>query len=420
MTREQENNNTRSGSNLIKLSENTVGNTSSTTDVDYYKLLSVEKGVYKLTFSSPSAQIASYSLSVFSDSGFLIAAYEIGRDASLYTPIPSTGDYYISIAPINQFRLVTDDYNFTLSSTPLESNNFESESNDRPESPTILSINSNMTGQLSSNKDIDIYRFSVNAPAVYSLTIKPPTESLIEYLKVGIYDSAGKLLAQHYVGYTEQAIFAAKISGSYYVAVESSDNPYTYTSDEYQLQLSLTDRKVQDFEYEYNDDRYTANPINQAATVFGQIAEPGDNDYYQVEFSTPGIAEVTFTSPIPAAIKLPVFRLSMYDSSGTLQSSYLTGPSNTLLFPINRAGGYSFSVAAGSDFFYDNDLDTSTSDRLYGFSASLLPQSPFLWEIEPNNTEVRANILNTGVITSGQLSTYSDLDYYSLVTTEPT
>ncbi len=164
-------------------------------------------------------------------------------------------------------------------------------------------------------------------------------------------------------------------------------------------------------ESEPNGTRSAANSLLLATPIIGTLATYTDVDYYAVTATSAGTLSVAFDVPTNSTFS-DYFKLGLYNSSGTLLSMFSTGVDKTYTAGVGAAGTYYIGVTGNdylSGFYY--------SSGQYSLTATIAAGSANGAESEPNNSVSTADAMTLGTAITGQLSSYTDLDYYSVTAT---
>jgi hypothetical protein len=164
-------------------------------------------------------------------------------------------------------------------------------------------------------------------------------------------------------------------------------------------------------ESEPNGTRGTANAISLNTSVVGFLLAYTDIDYYSVAATAAGTLSVVFDVPTNSSSS-DYFKLGLYDASGTLLSLFSTGVDKTYSVGIAAAGTYYISVT-GNDYldgyYYSSGQYSLTVSNVAGATNGS--------ESEANDTRATSDTATLGTAITGQLSSYTDLDYYSVAAT---
>lgn len=147
---------------IIELDKKYTGNLTTEDDIDYYKFTLNEKRKVWIDFShqKTSTRDTLWSLSLLGDSeGSILSLNSTGENANITSDgvrLPA-GNYYLKI---KNYYWSDMDYSFCINSKK-EGDDFETEENNDYGTATKISINSNITGNVQSEDDVDFYRFDL-------------------------------------------------------------------------------------------------------------------------------------------------------------------------------------------------------------------------------------------------------------------
>ena len=154
-------------------------------------------------------------------------------------------------------------------------------------------------------------------------------------------------------------------------------------------------------ETELNNTLATANLVALGVVVTGQLSTSADIDVYKVTATSAGTLSVIFD--VPTSSSLDYFQLGLFNSAGTLLSLFSTGVDKTYTVGATAAGSYYVGVLSAS--YYSNAQYSLTVSNSAGGAGG--------YEAESNDTRATADATTLGVAIAGQLSSTSDIDYYT-------
>lgn len=153
----------------------------------------------------------------------------------------------------------------------------ESESNNTAATANTISINSTITGNISSSSDVDWYKFTTSNKGYFNLTFEHTfVESTSSYWRISIFDSTG---VNNITGGTNNYFYVRGNSnggssnygipaGTYYVKVQKDDY---HSANDYSVTVNFT--AASDWETENNNTKDTSNSlqVNQLSALSGEI-----------------------------------------------------------------------------------------------------------------------------------------------------
>ncbi|QAU35559.1 pre-peptidase C-terminal domain-containing protein [Janthinobacterium sp. 17J80-10] len=403
---ETELNDSLASANSISSATLVNGRVSTETDVDWYRLTVDAPGALNLTFdaASNSAYYAYFKVAITNASGAVLSQMTTGEDFSVGLNIAAAGTYYISVGAAWAYNYSTDVYSFSVNSTATNPD-YETESNNSRATANSVSSGSTVTGQLATASDTDYYAISVGASGVLNVNFDAPATY---DFNIGVYDSAGNLLAQRRTGSDVTFNVGTAASGTYYVSLSAADT-YQVPTNPYSLTLTSTAGGSAAYESEENNTQDTADSLTQAAPISGQLHSSSDVDWYALAISAPGSVNITFDSPSDSPY-YAYFTVTVTDANGNILAGQHTGSDFSFNFGVAEAGTY--YVAVSSDYFQvDSNAYTLTMAAAAGGQAA--------YESELNNSRETADQVQQGSPISGQLSSEADTDWFALSVAAP-
>ena len=136
----------------------------------------------------------------------------------------------------------------------------------------------------------------------------------------------------------------------------------------------------------------------------GQLSSSSDLDAYSIVVSSAGTVTLDFDAPTNSSYS-DYFGVTLFDSGGNVLASQSTGQDTSFSAGIGSAGTY-YAVVDAPSYYHDSGQYglTVTTGGSVGSS-----------ETEDNGSVSSADVLSSGAQIMGQLSSSSDVDYYSIV-----
>ena len=396
---ELESNNTRATANSGVLGTVITGQLTTSSDIDYYRVIATTAGSLSVVFDVPTSSTYSdyFELGVYNNAGTLLSLYATGTDKTYTIGAPSSGNYFIGVS--SSYFYSASQYSITVSNTTATANSFESESNNSTETADVLTLGGTMKGQLSTTSDVDCYSVTTTTAGTLSVVFDVPTNNAYsDYFDLGLYNSAGTLLSLFTTGTDKTYTVGAPTVGTYYVGVASN---YYYNSGQYSITVSNTAATSDAYEAESNNTLSTANTMALGTAISGQLASNADNDYFKIEANQASVITVTFDAPTNSSFT-DYFSVQILDVNGTVIASHETGKDITFQAAVGAAGSYYVKVDS-TNYYYNSEQYKLTASVSSGNSG---------FELEPNNN--LANAIQSGVAIRGQVATSSDLDWFVL------
>ncbi|HOL52243.1 MAG TPA: hypothetical protein PLM91_08610 [Bacillota bacterium] len=272
----------------------------------------------------------------------------------------------------------------------------EREPNYNIASANPIAVNTNVTGAISTDGDIDMYKVTVTTHGTFHVTCTQPADFFMAILnEAGSQIAGGDLGSSGTTMVLNADVFEP---GNYYILVRGysgnikSDTPYT---------LRAEFREARDA-FEPNDNVNLASAVVSGRQFDSFIYRPGDIDYYSVSVSGPATIKVTSTQPAD-------YYLSIVDSSGTkeLYGGDLGSKGTNMLLEgdVYDPGTY-YVVMRGynKDIYEMHTPYTMTITVTHGGTD----------RFEPNDTPGQAAVPPLGQTFAAFISRPGDLDYYKV------
>ena len=225
---ESESNNSVDTATSISVNTNVSGNLASSSDVDWYKFTIGQDGYFNITFqhelidtSRTYWQIRLYDSTgvnfIDGNSSYFGVTGNSNRTTNTFGV--KAGTYYIKI---------NDDYysgvNYTLNVKFVPASDWETENNNSKDNSNSIKVNSSFKGALSTDGDLDWYKFTVPSQCDLAITLNYASlESSRTYWVIYLYDSTGvtKLLTLNCKGNVTSSTseYVTVPSGTYYVRI---------------------------------------------------------------------------------------------------------------------------------------------------------------------------------------------------------
>ena len=291
----------------------------------------------------------------------------------------------------------------------------EVESNNSAKTATEISVNSTISGNLSSSDDEDWFKVIIPQDGVISIDFKH--DNLYDdryYWAIALFHSDGSTHVSEgntvYVvkGNKDRELPEFGVSaGTYYVQIKAWD---VFSSSNYNFQVVYTESAT--YEKENNNNAQNATVINPNITYSGAINQDDDVDWYKVIIMNDGVISVDFKHE-NLFDEQYFWSIELYHSDGTSQIS----DSNTRYVVKGNADRVlpEFGVSAGTYYVkiysYSDDCNTST------YSFSITHRENDCFESETNNTYKKATSIEFGKRYYGAINASSDVDWYKVILT---
>lgn len=385
----------------IPLNSTINASITSSTDVDYYKIVVPTAGWdISLLLKDLSANL---DLELLNSSGYLVDIYK-GRSSynnlleeKISYQVPSPGTYYIKVYGRNGVT--------TASCYTLENEFFENtcpganEPNENFSEATLLSPNNSVQGAINTAWDRDYYKFP-NLPA--GTLIKVNLTGLSVDLDMQMYNEQGNYVAYSgkYYPYDENITYVTPAEGTYYLRIYGWRNAYSRHC--YTLSNDITLPCENAYEPNQWSSQAAKIPLNSTVSAEFTQGERYDYDWYKVEIPESGSFSVTLsgaTAQYALAIYSPSF-------ASLVNDNYYLSSDKTLEYQVQEPGTYyiravNFSIPFGIGCY---SLTTN-------FIGECQP-------MEPNNTLSNAIQQDLNSYLKSNFDSNTDQDYYKYNITE--
>ena len=264
-----------------------------------------------------------------------------------------------------------------------------------------IALGTDVTGAISTNGDVDMYKVTVPTHGTFHVTCTQPADFYMAILNgAGTQIAGGDLGSPGTTMVLDADVFEP---GNYYILVRGyssshvSDTPYT---------LRAEFREARDA-FEPNDSIQQASTVVSGKQFDSFIYRPGDIDYYRIDVSWPSSIKVTSTQPAD-------YHLSVVDSSGTKQlyGGDLGTPGKDMLLEVDvyEPGTYYVVMRGYSSSHYNMHTP-------YTMTITVTPGGPD--RFEPNDAPEQASVPALGQPFAAFISRPGDKDYYKVNITGP-
>lgn len=294
----------------------------------------------------------------------------------------------------------------------------EAEPNNNLTTATQIQLNQRYTGKISSDSDLDFFKFDVTETGYFHLSLTHLNTEIDQNggWNITLYDtefneiySYTNLISLHSA--TDDISFAP---GTYYFKI-SAYNSYFHAHDTYQIQASFVADRF--YEIEYNDSIKTASSIDLNSAYMARIHNASDVDYYQFTTTKNGYFNLHFSHLNTDIDGNGGWNITLFNEQGETLKSYTNVRDltyKTMNFGIAK-GTYYIKIMPYNTYFY-------TSSQ---YSIKINYKASTTFEAENNNKKKHANTLSIkkknkkykGTI-SGVISNWNDIDYYKVKITK--
>ncbi|MGN9020215.1 pre-peptidase C-terminal domain-containing protein [Lachnospiraceae bacterium HCP1S3_C3] len=279
---ELESNNTIEESNGIEVNRQYWGKLASDEDVDYYKFKIENAGKISITFQHSKIDNGDRLWEIYlidsKTDNEIIQFNSVGgttNGESDVARIPA-GEYYVRV---NSYYYSDKDYMFKVNFSE-ESDLYEKEPNDQIDIANNININTNYSGNLQSDRDVDYYKFSIENKGKINISFEHEKidsgDRLWEvYLLDGVSDNTIITLFSSGREAILQSDCARIPPGDYYLKI----NSYDYSNKDYNFTVNFESESEQ-YESENNNEFSLANDLTMGKKYIGNIQTDNDVDYY--------------------------------------------------------------------------------------------------------------------------------------------
>ena len=404
---EREVNDTPDRATAIRLNEDVLGSLAMADDVDFYAFTLDAPGSVRLTLRHEYLDVegACYQLTLGQGpNGDVLYAENLpGRAGEWTSPelFLAEGGYTLRVEPA-----AFTDASYTLRVDGAGDAGVERERNDAFADATPVAVNAAVRGSLTRDGDVDIYRFSLDAPAEVTLAHAHEYLDTDETLFIAeLFDErldgawAECRLSGRDWAHASDALYLP--AGTYYLryrAGERTDVPYSFT---------VRAVPMAGIEAERNDTYAQATPLSLDAACSGSLAREGDEDFFRLTLAETSAVRIGFVFEFLDSDE-PCFDLSLDLSPGdTYWRGSLAGRDNLFLSD-------ELILPAGTCYLHLKAANWT--GRPYTLRVAATPCASA--EAERNETFAAATPMELGVPVKGILAGEDDVDCYRLTIDE--
>lgn len=253
-------------------------------------------------------------------------------------------------------------------------------------------------GVLSDSYDEDYYSVTLSNPGKIDVKIN---RSLSTRYRVILYNAQREEMEDYSTSYNADK-GAAKLfsqglpAGTYYIRVDH----YEGNSQNVNYQLEVDYKQSNNYEKEFNNDRYTANPISLNNQYNGWA--DSDSDFYVFELPSDGEVKVALNQALRTK-----YEISLYDASGNeMEDWYTYYGIDQMITPIH------IGLPKGTYYLRVRTDDGEMSNIPYRLKVNFKATSSI--ETEDNESRALADSISLNKAMKGIMSWSSDFDYYRL------
>lgn len=406
-------NNTKSTAMEINVNDTITDNLASENDANWYKITLDKDSFTSITFEheSTGASGETWALYLYESDG-VTKVRNIGYAGDSTLNISSNvglpaGDYYIKVVD-GYYRYSESNYNLTVNSSASDS--WETENNGKISAADNIGVNTEYTGSILNNDDIDYYKFTIDDDGYLAINLQHDTiDSSSSYWKAIIYKEDGETVMMNadFVGSKPNVTSTATglEAGTYYLKIISSSNQ---SSMDYIFNIKYT--ADPNFETELNNTMMTSDEIKLDTDYKGIISDSSDIDWYKFTVDKEGYLNLDF-------------KHDTIDSTSSYWSAYIyeedgTTLVNSMSFVGNKAltSSSSMALTKGNYYIKFTNCSYNTSNLEYTFNLAMTESTE--WETEDNDTKSKANAVELNTVSNASLMNESDVDWFKFTLDE--
>lgn len=395
--------------------------TSRTSVTHWYKFTMSKAGMVQLKFAHANLSSASNSTAwridfIADQVGGLVTVTSGMQDTQNQTAKIGldAGTYYVQIIGTGVLTVGSAAYSFSVQ---YEDTYCETEQNNTiATADNYDRLGQTITGSISSASDTDYYKITSTTKGYLSFQLQHDKVSgrlSTDIYSVAVCDAAGNTLytmtSKKDEEKTESINFGLdagtyylKVSGIQYMDASGSLTVQGANGETYKLKASWTN--ADNWESESNDDINTADTMTSGKAVYGSLYGVSDSDYYGFQTTKDGYIVINLQhSKVTGRQKKAIYAVTVCDTSGNsiYEMTSKAEDESTDSIKLGLSAGKYYIKVAGQNAYYGGNYVIKTT-----FKACST------WEHESNDTYDTANTAVSGTIYSGDIRTYSDVDYF--------
>lgn len=395
--------------------------TSRTSVTHWYKFTMSKAGMVQLKFAHANLSSASNSTAwridfIADQVGGLVTVTSGMQDTQNQTAKIGldAGTYYVQITGTGVLTVGSAAYSFSVQ---YEDTYCETEQNNTiATADNYDRLGQTITGSISSASDTDYYKITSTTKGYLSFQLQHDKVSgrlSTDIYSVAVCDAAGNTLYTMTSKKDEEksesvnfgldaGTYYLKVSGIQYMDASGSLTVQGANGETYKLKVSWTN--ADNWESESNDDINTADTMTSGKAVYGSLYGVSDSDYYGFQTTKDGYIVINLQhSKVTGWQNKAIYAVTVCDTSGNSIYEMISKAEDEFTDSIKlglSAGKYYIKVA-GQNAYYGGNYVIKTT-----FKACST------WEHESNDTYDTANTAVSGTTYSGDIRTYSDVDYF--------
>lgn len=395
--------------------------TSRTSVTHWYKFTMSKAGMVQLKFAHANLSSASNSTAwridfIADQVGGLVTVTSGMQDTQNQTAKIGldAGTYYVQITGTGVLTVGSAAYSFSVQ---YEDTYCETEQNNTiATADNYDRLGQTITGSISSASDTDYYKITSTTKGYLSFQLQHDKVSgrlSTDIYSVAVCDAAGNTMytmtSKKDEEKTESVNFGLdagtyylKVSGIQYMDASGSLTVQGANGETYKLKASWTN--ADNWESESNDDINTADTMTSGKAVYGSLYGVSDSDYYGFQTTKDGYIVINLQhSKVTGRQNKAIYAVTVCDTSGNsiYEMTSKVEDESTDSIKLGLSAGKYYIKVAGQNAYYGGNYVIKTT-----FKACST------WEHESNDTYDTANTAVSGTTYSGDIRTYSDVDYF--------
>ena len=367
----------------ITSGDSIVGTISSTSDKDYYAIVTDSEGTLTVKFETDVDQYEGYEIFILDASGNVLASEICDRDCvssqgesrSISVGLSAAGTYFVFVRSESSYTTPEGTYTMTATFVAGTLSGVEVEPND----DTAQNITSGeaILGTISSSSDIDWYALAVSGEGSLDVSMITEQANNSYYFSFYVFDSDNNILVSEFcgsdcIGEGKNITAGLKSAGNYFIGVVS-DSSFGAPEGAYTLRATYSNEVIQGLEFEPNDTYSQAQSIFSSMLIKGSISSSDDLDWYTLSISDSAILAVSFSAK---HIQYTDWLISYFDQNRNFINSISCGGAECV-----QAGVAMNINALGSGSVYLLVESASQTNYPYGeyelkVISSVLPDTP--------------------------------------------
>ena len=395
--------------------------TSRTSVTHWYKFTMSKAGMVQLKFAHANLSSASNSTAwridfIADQVGGLVTVTSGMQDTQNQTAKIGldAGTYYVQITGTGVLTVGSAAYSFSVQ---YEDTYCETEQNNTiATADNYDRLGQTITGSISSASDTDYYKITSTTKGYLSFQLQHDKVSgrlSTDIYSVAVCDAAGNTLYTMTSKKDEEksesvnfgldaGTYYLKVSGIQYMDASGSLTVQGANGETYKLKVSWTN--ADNWESESNDDINTADTMTSGKAVYGSLYGVSDSDYYGFQTTKDGYIVINLQhSKVTGWQNKAIYAVTVCDTSGNsiYEMTSKAEDESTDSIKLGLSAGKYYIKVAGQNAYYGGNYVIKTT-----FKACST------WEHESNDTYDTANTAVSGTTYSGDIRTYSDVDYF--------